>query len=31
MIPNADHNTIMAFGGSLYWGAIAEFLAMIGK
>jgi len=26
MIPNADHNTIMAFGGRLYWGAIAEFL-----
>jgi alpha-beta hydrolase superfamily lysophospholipase len=26
MIPNADHNTIMAFGSSLYWGAIAEFL-----
>ncbi|MGB5560888.1 MAG: alpha/beta hydrolase, partial [Sedimenticolaceae bacterium] len=31
MIPHADHNTIMAFGGSLYWGAIAEFLAMLGK
>ncbi len=27
MIPNADHNTIMAFGGIWYWGAIAEFLA----
>jgi len=26
MIPNADHNNIMAFGGRLYWGAIAEFL-----
>ncbi len=31
MIPNADHNTIMAFGGSLYWGAIAEFLAVLRK
>ena len=26
MIPNADHNSIMAIGGHLYWGAIAEFL-----
>ncbi len=25
-IPNADHNTIMAFGGDLYWGAIRQFL-----
>jgi len=31
MIPNADHNTIMAFGGRLYWGAIAEFLAALRK
>jgi len=31
MIPNADHNTIMAFGGHLYWGAIAELLSSIGK
>ena len=31
MIPNADHNTIMAFGGQLYWGAIAEFLKTLGK
>jgi len=31
MIPNADHNTIMAFGGPLYWGAIAEFLAKLRK
>lgn len=29
MIPNTDHNTIMAFGGPLYWGAIAEFLAAL--
>lgn len=29
VIPNADHNTIMAFGGSLYWGAITKFLAAI--
>lgn len=26
MIPNADHNSIMAVGGHLYWGAIAKFL-----
>jgi alpha-beta hydrolase superfamily lysophospholipase len=31
MIPNADHNTIMAFGGPVYWGAIAEFLAVLRK
>ena len=29
MIPNADHNSIMAFGGRLYWGAIAEFLKVL--
>ncbi|MBT8420763.1 MAG: alpha/beta hydrolase [Gammaproteobacteria bacterium] len=26
MIPNADHSTIMMFGGNRYWGGIAEFL-----
>ena len=26
-IPNADHNTIIAFGGQRYWGGIANFLA----
>ena len=26
MISNADHNSIMAFGGQRYWGTIAEFL-----
>ncbi len=26
MIPNADHNTIMAYGGRAYWGAVEEFL-----
>jgi fermentation-respiration switch protein FrsA (DUF1100 family) len=31
LIPNADHNTIMAFGGQLYWGAIGEFLQALGK
>jgi alpha-beta hydrolase superfamily lysophospholipase len=31
MIPNADHNTIMAFGGHVYWGAIAKFLAALLK
>ena len=31
MIPNADHNNIMAFGGPLYWGAIAEFLTTLRK
>ncbi len=31
MIPNADHNTIMAFGGHRYWGAIAEFLTALRK
>jgi len=31
MIPNADHNTIMAFGGLRYWGAIAEFLTALRK
>ena len=25
-IPNADHNTIIAFGGDRYWGAINQFL-----
>jgi fermentation-respiration switch protein FrsA (DUF1100 family) len=30
-IPNADHNNIMAFGGHLYWGAIADFLKALGK
>lgn len=29
IIPNTDHNTIIAFGGQLYWGAISEFLARI--
>ena len=29
MIPNADHNSIMAFGGQRYWGAIAEFLTAL--
>lgn len=31
MVPNADHNTIMAFGGRPYWGAIGEFLAALRK
>jgi hypothetical protein len=31
MIPNADHNSIMAFGGQLYWGAIAEFVKALGQ
>jgi hypothetical protein len=31
MIPNADHNSIMAFGGQLYWGGIGEFLQALGK
>ena len=26
MIPNTDHNTIIAFGGQRYWGAISDFL-----
>ena len=26
MIPNTDHNTVIAFGGQLYWGAIRDFL-----
>ncbi len=26
VIPNADHNTIMAFGGDRYWGAIKRFI-----
>jgi alpha-beta hydrolase superfamily lysophospholipase len=26
MVPNADHNTIMALGGITYWGPIATFL-----
>ena len=26
-VPQADHNTIIAFGGQRYWGAMAEFLA----
>ena len=30
MIPNADHNAIMAFGGPPYWGVVAEFLAELG-
>jgi fermentation-respiration switch protein FrsA (DUF1100 family) len=30
-IPNADHNTIMAFGGHRYWGAVEEFLKALGK
>lgn len=29
MIPNTDHNTIIAFGGQLYWGAISDFLVNI--
>lgn len=29
MIPNTDHNTIIAFGGQRYWGAINEFLLSI--
>ena len=29
MVPNADHNSIMAFGGDAYWGAVAEFLAAL--
>lgn len=29
MIPNTDHNTIIAFGGQLYWGAISDFLSGI--
>ena len=28
-IPNADHNTIIAFGGQRYWGGMAEFLATL--
>ena len=31
MIPNADHNTIMAFGGHLYWDSVAEFLKALGS
>ena len=31
MIPNADHNTIMAYGGHRYWGAIEEFLKSLRK
>lgn len=31
MIPNADHNTIMAFGGHRYWGAIEAFLKALGS
>jgi alpha-beta hydrolase superfamily lysophospholipase len=31
MVPNADHNTIMAFGGDTYWGAIAAFLKSLGN
>jgi len=31
LIPSADHNSIMAFGGQLYWGAIGEFLQALGK
>nr|VFJ52437.1 MAG: hypothetical protein BECKDK2373C_GA0170839_103617 [Candidatus Kentron sp. DK] len=29
MIPNADHNTIMMFGGKAYWGGLAAFIAGI--
>lgn len=29
LIPNADHNTIIAFGGQRYWSAINDFLAII--
>lgn len=29
MIPNTDHNTIIAFGGQRYWDAIGDFLANI--
>jgi alpha-beta hydrolase superfamily lysophospholipase len=29
LIPNTDHNTIIALGGQRYWGAIREFLAEI--
>ena len=29
MIPNTDHNTIIAFGGQLYWSAISDFLTNI--
>jgi len=28
-IPNADHNTIMMFGGQTYWGAITDFLKQL--
>lgn len=31
MIPGADHNTIIAVGGTLYWGAIADFLKVLGS
>ena len=31
LIPNADHNTIMVFGGRLYWGALGEFLGSLRK
>ncbi|VFN01668.1 MAG: hypothetical protein BECKG1743D_GA0114223_105623 [Candidatus Kentron sp. G] len=30
VIPNADHNTIMMFGGKLYWGGLAEFISGLG-
>jgi alpha-beta hydrolase superfamily lysophospholipase len=29
MISDADHNTIIAHGGRLYWGSIAEFISSI--
>lgn len=29
IVPNADHNTIITFGGAHYWGPIRDFLAKI--
>ena len=30
IIEGADHNSIMAYGGGKYWGAIGEFVARLG-
>ena len=30
-IAEAGHNTIMAYGGRRYWGAIGEFVGRVGR
>jgi fermentation-respiration switch protein FrsA (DUF1100 family) len=29
VIPDADHNTIIAHGGRLYWGSLGSFLSRL--